>query len=307
MPEVSVIIPTYNRHDMISSTIASVLKQTFTDLEIIIVNDSEDDKSLLNVINQFDDNRIHYLKNQRKKGANGARNTGYKNAKGKYIAFLDDDDRWHVDKIQKQIQKFNESSDDVGIVYSGYEIVCPSSPEFFQNIFPKKRGKVQDDIIQGNFIGSPTPLIKKDVFPDGLPYDENLESAQDWELWIRLSGNTDVDYVDEILAEYVIHGDQISSDLWKKLNSLDYIIMKHGELYNKNKKTLSTIYIKTAVLLLMIGRIKECRKRLIKALVTYWFRRGPFFHLALSLFPPSYRNYVDKNIVRTYDKYKFIF
>jgi glycosyltransferase involved in cell wall biosynthesis len=307
MPEVSVIIPTYNRHDIVSSTIESVIKQTFTDLEIIIVNDSEDDKSLLNVINQFDDNRIHCLKNQRKKGANGARNTGYQNAKGKYIAFLDDDDRWHVDKIQKQIQKFNESSDGVGIVYSGYEIVCPSSPEFFKNIFPTKSGKVQDDIIYGNFIGSPTPLIKKDVFPDGPPYDENLESAQDWDLWIRLSENARLEYVDEILAEYVVHGDQISSDLSKKLDSLNYIIVKHSELYNKNKKALSTIYIKTAILLLMSGRIKECRKRLIKALVTYWFRRDPFVHLILSLFPASYEKYVDKNIVRTYDKYKFIF
>lgn len=307
MPEVSVIIPTHNRNDRIISTVKSVISQTFTDFEIIIVNDGEDEQSLLDNLDRFHDRRIRFLKNRRKKGANGARNTGFQNAKGKYIAFLDDDDRWHPDKIEKQILKFNELPDEVGIVYSGYEIVSVSSSEFYKKIYPRKRGMIQQDILSGNFIGSPTPLVKRSVFPDGVPYDENLESAQDWELWIRLSGNTEVEYIEEILAEYVVHGEQISSDLSKKLDSLNYIIIKYGELYNKNKKALSTILIKTAVLLFMTGRIKESRERLIKALATYWFRRGPFVHLVLSFFPVSYRKYIDRNIVRAYDKYKFIY
>ena len=307
MPEVSVIIPTYNRHHSIASTIESVMKQTFFDIEIIIVNDSKDEEQLLKLIGQLNDNRIFYLKNQRKKGANGARNTGFLNAKGKYIAFLDDDDRWHADKIEKQIIKFNESSNEVGIVYSGYEIVSASLPGVSRKIIPKKNGDIQRDIISGNFIGSPTPLIKRSVFPDGPPYDENLESAQDWELWIRLSGITRVEYVEEVLAEYIVHGGQISLDLPKKLNSLDYIIKKHGALYSKNRKALSTIYIKTAILLFLIGRTTECRKRLIKAMAAYWFRRGPLFHLILSFFPEFYRGYIDRNIARTYDQYKMIF
>lgn len=100
MPEVSVIIPTCNRPDKIPLTIASVVKQTFTDLEIIIVNDGEDDKVVQRAINKFKDKRINYLMNQRRKGANGARNTGFEKAKGRYIAFLDDDDIWYPDKYR---------------------------------------------------------------------------------------------------------------------------------------------------------------------------------------------------------------
>src|SRR4030042_1203431 len=126
MPEVSVIIRTYHRIDKISPTISSVVNQTYSDLEIIIVNDGENDKPLLEILDNFNDHRIHYIRNQRKKGSNGARNTGFYNANGKYIAFLDDDDIWYPDKIQKQIYQFSKSSKDVGVVYSGYEIISTS-------------------------------------------------------------------------------------------------------------------------------------------------------------------------------------
>ena len=141
-PLVTVVIPTYQRFENLSITIHSVLKQTFDDIEIIIVNDDEDELSVTNVIAEFNDKRIRYLKNQKSKGANGARNTGLENSKGKYIAFLDDDDLWYPYKIQKQLQVFNQSSSNVGFVYSGFEIVSRADPHFSKKIFPQKKGKL---------------------------------------------------------------------------------------------------------------------------------------------------------------------
>ena len=307
MPEVSVIIPTYHRFDNISPTISSVVDQSFSDLEIIIVNDGEDEKSLVKLIDSFNDSRIHYLWNQRKKGPNGARNTGFHNAKGRYIAFLDDDDRWYADKIQKQIQKFNESSKDTGVVYSGYEIISTSADGYSIKVFPQKKGKISDDIIRGNFIGSPTPLIIKDLFNSIEPYDENLKSAQDWDLWISLSEKTEFEYVDEILAVYVLHGGQISFDYRRKADSFDYITKKYSKLYNRHRRSLSTIYKRIAILLFMSGEIESSRKQVIKAFLTYCFRIDLPVHLILSFFPALYRSYIDNHFFKTFGEHKLLY
>lgn len=163
-PKITVIIPTYNRKEEIIPTIKSVLNQTVDSLEIFIVNDNEDEKVVLTVLNQLSDNRIKFLKNQRRKGANGARNTGLKNARGKYVAFLDDDDLWNMDKLEKQIRKFDESGDNVGFVYSGFEVISRIDPAFSKKILPSKKGNVFSNMIKRNFVGSPTPLIKKKCF-----------------------------------------------------------------------------------------------------------------------------------------------
>ncbi len=307
MPEVSVIIPTYQRIDKISPTISSVLNQSFSDLEIIIVNDGEDDKSLLEILDNFNDHRIHYLRNQRKKGSNGTRNTGFHNANGRYIAFLDDDDIWYPDKIQKQINKFNESSKDIGVVYCGYEIISTSTDGYTINIFPHRKGNISEDIISGNFIGSPTPLIKKDLLNEAEPYDENLKSAQDWDLWIGLSVKTEFEYVDEILAKYLLHGNQISFDYENKAESFDYIIKKYSKLYNKNRRALSTIYKRIAILLFMSDRTEASRENIVKAFLTYCFRIDLPAHLILSFFPELYRLYIDKHFLKTLGEHKLLY
>jgi glycosyltransferase involved in cell wall biosynthesis len=306
MPEVSVIIPTCRRPDKVHSTIKSVVNQTFTDLEIIVVNDDEDDKPVKDLIDTLRDKRIHYFRNQRKKGPNGARNTGFDKANGRYIAFLDDDDIWYPHKIQRQMRKFNQSSDEVGFVYSGFEIISNIEPEISRKIYPQKKGKVLIDIINGNFVGSPTPLIRKDILQQTGLYDENLESAQDWDLWIRIADKTEFEYVDEILARYVVHGDQISVNLDKKLRSMDYIIKKYDTLYRNNKKALANMYKKTAVLSLMNGKIGDCRRRIIKGLTVESLRLDLPSHLLLSLMPPVYKLYIDKYIAKTYSGIKFV-
>lgn len=104
-PKVSVIIPTYNRAHLIGRAIKSVLNQTYKDFEIIIVDDGSTDKTE-EVVKDFKDERVRYIRREKNKGGSAARNTGIKAARGEYIAFQDSDDEWLPEKLEKQMKAF---------------------------------------------------------------------------------------------------------------------------------------------------------------------------------------------------------
>ena len=117
MPKVSVIIPAYNASDYIAAAINSVLRQTFKDYEIIVVNDGSTDNTV-DVLKPFM-SRIRYIY-QDNKGEKGAKNTGIKLAEGEYIALLDSDDLWMEDKLERQVPILDESGPEVGIIHTDY-------------------------------------------------------------------------------------------------------------------------------------------------------------------------------------------
>ena len=111
MAAVSVIITTYNRAHLVGKAIKSVLNQTFQDFELIVVDDGSTDNTE-EVINSFNDTRIRYIRHKINKGGNAARNTGLRNSKGEYIAFLDSDDEWLPEKLERQLEVFKKSQDE---------------------------------------------------------------------------------------------------------------------------------------------------------------------------------------------------
>ncbi len=115
---VSIVVPVYNAQKCIADTIMSVLNQTYTDFELILVDDSSTDDSRA-IIKSFTDERVKLLANNETKGAAGARNTGIKESCGRYIAFLDADDLWSGDKLQKQIVFMKDA--DAAFSFTGYE------------------------------------------------------------------------------------------------------------------------------------------------------------------------------------------
>src|ERR1700737_4457090 len=121
MPKVSVIIPTYNRAELLRSAIISVLTQIFQDFEVIVVDDASRDNTQ-NVVHSFNDRRIRYIRNGMNKGDAVARNVGITNSSCEYIAFLDDDDEWLPEKLEKQINLLENSSPNVGVVHTGHVI-----------------------------------------------------------------------------------------------------------------------------------------------------------------------------------------
>lgn len=227
-PLVSVIIPTHNRASHIESTVLSVLNQTYQNLEIIVIDDHSIDNTQ-KILDTIKDSRLKVIKNNRKKGAPGARNTGILYSKGEYLAFLDDDDYWYINKIDEQITKFNNSMSSIGLVYCGYSIM--ENHKITAMINPKWKKNVLKKILKQNIVGSPTPLIKRECIENVGLFDEAFVSCQDWEYWSRVAIDYEFDYVPKILSNYQIHEKQISQ-------SSDRLLKGRISYYHKFKKLL---------------------------------------------------------------------
>ncbi len=176
----SVIIPLYNKKQYVSRSIESVFNQSFTDFEIIVVDDGSTDGGGELVLNQFD-NRIQYIK-QEKKGVSVARNTGIASAKNRYIAFLDADDYWHP-QFLFWMKEVIEKYEDVGMVGSTYTLEkledSIQEPEIWEmdDYFSKA-------IYNTRFTGSST-IIRKDFFENNEGFKSHLTKGEDVDVWFR--------------------------------------------------------------------------------------------------------------------------
>lgn len=175
---VSVVIPTYNRSDLLSRSLDTILKQTYTNLEVIIVDDnSTDDTS--DVVDQYiqRDDRIKYLKNDENKGGGFSRNRGLQNANGEYIAFLDDDDEWYPSKLEEQLIY----TDDFSMVGCLSSIDDPTLVNNCSEII------TLEDVFYNNGLLSPTVILaRKDYLEEINGFDETLTGAQGRDLFVRM-------------------------------------------------------------------------------------------------------------------------
>jgi len=187
-PVVSVIIPTYNRVNTIQRAINSVLKQTYKNFELIIVDDGSTDNTE-NVILRENDDRIVFLKHDTNKGGSAARNTGISHAKGKYIAFLDSDDEWCPEKLKKQVEALDKlQTDDWGGIYCGYYYIKKNGE--IKKVEALQRGKLKKELLKKELdIGaSSTLLFSRTAIEDIGLFDESFERHQDWEFLVRFFG-----------------------------------------------------------------------------------------------------------------------
>ena len=205
MPEVSVIIPTLKRPALLKRAIDSVLGQSFQDFELIIISDGKDidtDK----IVSAYIDVRIKYLKSIKSRGASAARNIGIKASKGRYIAFLDDDDEWLPNKLEKQFLLIKNSPDDVGLIYCWLEYFL--AEKSIKVLKPKLKGNILPFMLDKQGIGnSSTLLIKKEIIEKVGYFDENLLRGNDGDFIRRISKYYKVDFFPEILVKiYIEHG-----------------------------------------------------------------------------------------------------
>jgi glycosyltransferase involved in cell wall biosynthesis len=208
VPTVSVIIPTCNRAEMLRRAITSVLAQTWKDFEVIVVSDGSTDHTE-KAVEAFNDSRISFLKHETSRGASAARNTGMRLAKGKYIAFLDDDDEWTINKLEVQMPIIENSSPETGLVYAWME--------YFHNgkslnvCAPTLRGNVFVEMLDRQAIGGcPTIIIKREVINKVGYFDEELPRGNDGDFIRRIAKHFEVDYVSEILCKvHIGHLDRI--------------------------------------------------------------------------------------------------
>ncbi|MFP4634096.1 MAG: glycosyltransferase family 2 protein [Candidatus Aenigmatarchaeota archaeon] len=240
-PLVSVVIPTYKRHNKLNRAIGSILNQSFNGFEIIIVNDFPEE-SIENHI-KYNSSKIRTINHEVNKGAPGARNSGIKSSRGKYIALLDDDDAWKPDKLEIQVRKFEKLDEKYGMVYTGREVIKGS--EVVKRYIPKKSGWIYEKLLTGNFIPSETPLIEKKCFERVGMFDTKLQGCQDWDMWLRISKKYKIAKVSKILAEcYKGHNDRIEENHAGMFKGRKRVFEKNKDDFEKNKDALSNYYMK---------------------------------------------------------------
>jgi glycosyltransferase involved in cell wall biosynthesis len=212
-PLVSIVIPSYNYGQFVSEAVESVLAQTYSPIEVIVVDDGSTDNTREVLIERFGD-RIRYIY-QENKGLPGARNTGIRNATGSFLAFLDADDLWLPTKLEKQMAVMSEKPE-VGLVYcSSLRVNTQTGASYTEHCRPDVRGDVRRKVLHRNCIAgsASAALIRRECFDTVGLFDETLRSAEDWDMWIRLSRHYQFDFVPEALIQYRMHGSQMSSKL----------------------------------------------------------------------------------------------
>jgi glycosyltransferase involved in cell wall biosynthesis len=213
-PLVSIVIPTYNRADYLKITLENLGKQVYNNFEIIVVDDGTPGSINEQLCGEFDN--VTYYKIKNSGGPAKPRNFGATKAKGKYIAFLDDDDLWRNDKLEIQVAIL-ESNPDFGIIHSSCELIDENGNKLNKLIGVPgdslfKHGDVKNRMIGNWTLMMPTPLVKKSLLDEVGMFNEEIPPAlEDVEFWVRCSFHTKFYYYNEPLALYRKHTNNISN------------------------------------------------------------------------------------------------
>jgi glycosyltransferase involved in cell wall biosynthesis len=209
MPKVSVIIPAYNSMVFLPETVECVLGQTFSDLELLIVNDGSTD-NIEDWVAQLADPRVRLI-SQENSGAPTARNTGIENAKGDYIALLDSDDLWDLTKLEKQVSLLDKNSD-IAVAYVWTRLIDRDGKPLDRVWASRACGDVwkqlavRDDMIASGSV----PMVRRDCFNVVGGFDPDLRGQQDWDMWVRLASKYRFGVVPEILSFHRQHQTSMS-------------------------------------------------------------------------------------------------
>ncbi len=271
--DISVIIPTFNRCDLLKRAINSVIKQTITPKEIIIIDNGSTDQTHQMVSSLFPD--INYLI-EKKRGVSAARNKGIIESESKWIAFLDSDDAWKPNKLEKQIEFSVFNQDKYRLIHT--DEIWYRNKKFLNQL--KKHKKVGGNIFYNSLqlccISPSSVIVKKEIFEDYGLFDENLKVCEDYDMWIRISSKEEVGFLDSpLVVKYGGHSDQLSQKFW----GMDRFRIEALEKNLKNKhfsKTQKKIVLDTLIKKLTIvynGAHKRGNKEIFKKYndkLQYW-------------------------------------
>ena len=185
-PKVSVIIPTYNRADVLYYALKSVLNQTFQDFEVFVIDDASTDATS-ELIKTFNDPRITYIRFETNRKSAAARNAGMEQARGEYIAFLDSDDEWRLSKLEKQVALMDSLSDEWGCCYTGAYVNKVGGLTRNRVYMPKKSGYLVKELLMNKLvIWTPTFMFRRSCLEKIGLMDEALVRSQDVDFYVRL-------------------------------------------------------------------------------------------------------------------------
>jgi glycosyltransferase involved in cell wall biosynthesis len=232
-PTVSVVVTCYNYGHFLAGCLRSVLAQTVTDLEVLVVDDGSTDDSETVARSFLSDTRLRYIK-QPNGGQANAKNRGVQESRGEFIAFLDADDMWEPRKLEQQLPLFRDSS--VGVVFARQRFIdesgcCVMRGRRRKTMLPR-RGQVTPHLYMDNFVPFSSAVVRKDCFERLGGFDESLAMGIDWDLWLRFSTRYRFDYIDLPLLIYRVgHSGQMSKNTLTRQACSDRIMQKFKETY----------------------------------------------------------------------------
>jgi len=279
-PLISIVLPTYNRKGVLERAINSVIKQSYHNWELIIIDDGSTDGTDKLMKRYEKQNNIKYIK-QPNRGVSISRNKGISLSKGEYIAFIDSDDEWIEEKLETQVVFINRYNE-IALTFSNASLIKPDGtitkkPEIIKH----DRDEIYDleNVFKDPYFGIPTVMIKKKILDEVGSFDESLNTAEDIDLFLRISLDNPVGYQHKKLVNVYITEGSLSSTKGRTKGTIstfenNIFVMKKFIEKNKNicieKKcdingSMFNLYCSYARALLCCGMKKEARKKILSA------------------------------------------
>ena len=294
-PMVSTVIPAWNAGRFIAEALRSALDQTWSNLEIIVVDDGSKDDTVAQVEPFLTDPRVRYIR-QDNAGPSAARNRGIRAASGEFIAFLDADDRWLPEKLDRQMPLFCRKA--VGLVYcQGRQIGGRKGVSRPGVAVEPRRGQVFWHILRRNFLMLPSAVVRRECLDEVGLFDTQLLTAEDTHLYARIAYRWEFDFVDDVLLERRIHGDNLSfrPDVSPTtLEALRKIADQFPDCSLRTSERMRSIYADRARGsghdALNAGRVAQARRELWQACRYRPGRLSNWLYLAAALLPRPLTN-----------------
>ena len=290
-PLVSVVVPTYDRPDVLPRAIESVAVQTYPNVELLVVDDHSPTPARESLDGSSVDGftRFECIRHERNRGGSAARNTGIEAAEGEFIAFLDDDDEWVEKKLERQVAAFEQGGDDIGLVYTGVRQVNGDG-ETNAVKTPDVSGNVLEEMLCRNFIGTfSAVMVRADVVDRVGTPDERFPSWQDWEWYVRIASESQFGAVPEpLVVRWNTFTDQISADFeTKRDESYDLMLETYESLSRERfsdgfeRKRRAFVTFELAQAAIQCREYGAARQLLGRAIVQYPY--VPAFYVFLGL------------------------
>jgi glycosyltransferase involved in cell wall biosynthesis len=223
---VSVVIPVRNRAGLVEASIRSVLAQTYSHFELVVVDDASEDATA-EAIRAVTDPRVRLVRRSLRGGPSVARNDGLAAARGEWVAFQDSDDLWLPEKLEKQVSALYASPVPPVAVYTSYRRDDGRSLDVLPRLRPGLDGDVTPALLRGNFITPQTLMVRRDLALQIGGFDPAMPPLEDWEFALRLSRLGPFRHVAEPLVEYRLQADSLSTKVDLFQASYKKVMAKH--------------------------------------------------------------------------------
>jgi glycosyltransferase involved in cell wall biosynthesis len=267
-PLVSIITATYNMGNYVSMAVDSVLAQTYDNVECIVVDDGSQDDTREVMSAYSSDSRVKFIAQPQNCGQTVTKNRGLQESSGQIIGFLDADNIWKRDKLEKQLP-FLDRDNKYGVVYSDLELINGKGEVLDKIKRTYFEGHITAELLKHNFVNFNSALVRRECIEEMGPFDENFSMGIDWELWLRISTRYHFKFLDEATYYYRIWENQMSHNKLKRLNNAKNILEKFNKNYS-DTVTPAEMKAAWAKLYLDFARVYQQNKQLREAKQSMW-------------------------------------